>query len=187
MFLRGSWEVFHAGSTKPKHATPVNLLERRAFSASGGGGASQRPAEALAFPLPGFFLNVIWDKQTSYKLALFLICKRADVTAPRKGLMWSVAARAGQGGSKRDRVSSPSYCLTVHDQSVKQQRSQHAVRNVIKKKTIVHCAAGSDKKQKQTKQNKKKNPNRKNKTKTKYIYPFGSMFSVTEMKFKLQQ
>lgn len=42
-------------------------------------------------------------------------------------------------------------------------------------------------KQKLTKQNKKKNPNRKNKTKTKYIYPFGSMFSVTEMKFKLQQ
>lgn len=42
------------------------------------------------------------------------------------------------------------------------------------------------KKTKKSNQN-KKNPNRKNKTKTKYIYPFGSMFSVTEMKFKLQQ
>lgn len=37
------------------------------------------------------------------------------------------------------------------------------------------------------KKKKKKNPNRKNKTKTEYIYPFGSMFSVTEKKFKLQQ
>lgn len=34
---------------------------------------------------------------------------------------------------------------------------------------------------------KEKYPNRENKTKTKYIYPFGSRFSVTEMKFKLQQ
>lgn len=32
---------------------------------------------------------------------------------------------------------------------------------------------------------KKKTPNRKNKTKTKHIYVFGSMFRVTEMKFKL--
>lgn len=38
-----------------------------------------------------------------------------------------------------------------------------------------------------TQTQKKNTPNRKNKTKTKHIYPFGFMFSVTEMKFKLQQ
>ena len=39
-------------------------------------GASQRRAEASAFPLPSSFLNVIWDEQTSYELALFLICTK---------------------------------------------------------------------------------------------------------------
>lgn len=33
----------------------------------------------------------------------------------------------------------------------------------------------------------KKNPNRENKTKTKHILPLVFMFSVIEMKFKLQQ
>lgn len=36
-------------------------------------------------------------------------------------------------------------------------------------------------------QGKKKNPNRENKTKTKHILPLVFMFSVIEMKFKLQQ
>ena len=40
---------------------------------------------ASAFPLPGSFWNVIWDKQTSYELSLFLICATADATGFTKG------------------------------------------------------------------------------------------------------
>lgn len=40
---------------------------------------------ASAFPLPGSFLNVSWDKQTSYELALFLFCATADATVFTKG------------------------------------------------------------------------------------------------------
>lgn len=69
---------------------------------------------------------------------------------------------------------------TVSTQTQEKKPKKKKKKEKTKKKT-------KKQKTKPKKQNKTKSPNRKNKTKTKYIYPFGSMFSVTKMKFKLQQ
>lgn len=70
--LGGCW----CWKTKPTHATPRKLPERRAISVPEGG--NRNLAEASAFSLPSSFLNVIWDKLTSDALALFLICRPAE-------------------------------------------------------------------------------------------------------------
>lgn len=121
--------VFHAGNTKPTYATPAKFLERRAISIPSG--ASQRSAEASAFPLPASFLNVIWDKQVTSLLCFSFVEQRM---CRFHKMAWYDQWRPEQDREGAKGAPCPAQAIICNSPwSLKQQKGQHAVRKSEKR------------------------------------------------------